>query len=232
MDKQQRSKPKAVSICVNTIYDSCIAFRLADGYLLFHLKASCSASWSEIEKVICNPLPICIKTILSACSYDSLLGISQLNESTLDEVEQFVDKNRHITAELGCCNADTYRNLVKFRFLPAHRILILRLPGYINDIFERKRTASNNEWTQQQAIMIDTSDRGSTSEYSALFRMLVQSAEENAGLSKYRYRYDEILQLVSTYIFLSSGRSSYEFLSNNLPIPSKHTICKQMLGEF
>lgn len=160
------------------------------------------------------------------------MGINQLNESTLDEVEQFVDKNRHILSELGCCNADTYKNLAKFRFLPGHRLLILRLPGYINDIFERNWTASNNEWTQQQAIMIDTCDRDSTSEYSALLKMLIQSAKENTGLSKYRYRYDEILQLVSTYIFLSSGRSSYEFLSNNLPIPSKHTICKQMLGEY
>lgn len=195
-------------------------------FLIFHLKVSFSASWSEIENVICNPLPSCIKTILSACGYDSLLGVNQLNYNTLDEVEQFVDKNRHITAKLGCCNADTYRNLEKFRFLPGHRILILRLPGYINDIFERKWTANDNEWTQQQTILIDKSGGGSNSEYSALLKMLIQSAEENTGVSKYRYRYDEILQLVSTYIFLSSGRSSYEFLSNNLPIPSKHTICE------
>lgn len=190
------------------------------------MKASFSASWTEIENIISHSLPSCVKTILSATGYDSLLSINLINEIQMFEVEQFVNENRNITAKLECCFADTYRNLRKFRFLPGHRLLILQLPSYVNVIFERNQAAKSTDENQQHAIMIATSGQRDTSRYSFLLKMLIDSADENAGVAKNRYRYDDFLQLFSSYIFLSSGRSCYETLSKNLPIPSKYTICK------
>lgn len=136
-------------------------------------------------------------------------------------MEDFVDKNRNIIAELDCCYAHTYKSLAVFRFLPAHRLLILRLPFYVNKIFGTHQATN----TQQHQI-ISTAARNDTSDYSFLLNRLIESAEDTAGAPKNRYRYSETLRLFSTYIFLCSGRSCYEILSSNLPIPSKHTVCK------
>lgn len=184
-----------------------------------------SSAWSEIEGVICELLPSCIKTILSESGYDSLLSINTINETALFEVEHFVNDNRNITTKLECCFADTYKNLEKFRFLPAHRLLVLRLPYYVYSIFGLNRLSQPERSIQQREI-IGIARGKDASEYSFLMNKLIESAEENAGVSKNRYRYDEILHLFSMYIFLCSGRSCYEILSSNLPIPSKYSVCK------
>lgn len=184
-----------------------------------------SPAWSAIEDIICDSLPSCVKIVLSESGYDSLLSINSINESIMFEVENFVNENRNITATLDCCFSHTYKNLEQFRFLPAHRLLILRLPFYVNKMFGPDRVANTKGITQQNPF-IGTCGRKGATEYSFLMTKLIESAEENAGVAKNRYRYDEILQLFSIYIFLCSGRDCYEVLSSNLPIPSKHTVCK------
>lgn len=125
--------------------------------------------------------------------------------------------------DLDCCYAVTYKSLRKFRFLPAHRLIIFHLPSYATAILEANRTVDVNH--SHEHLSTSRSIRDGT-EYSFFLRKLIESAEKNAGTTKNRFRYDEILQLFSTYIFLSCGRSCYETLSSNLPIPSKHTVCK------
>lgn len=184
-----------------------------------------SSAWAEIEDVICESLPSCVKIMLSESGYDSLLGINLLNESSMFEVEDFVNANRDITLKLECCFADSYKNLKKFRFLPAHRLLILRLPHYVNEIFG-PNIAASAKINRQQHEIIDEGHRKDANGYSFLLKKLIESTEKNAVAAKNRYRYDETIHLFSTYIFLCSGRSCYEVLSSNLPIPSKHTVCK------
>lgn len=116
------------------------------------------------------------------------------------EVEQFVNENRNITAKLECCFADRYRNLRKFRFLPGHRLLILQFPYHVNVIFERNQAVKTTNENLQHAIMIGTIEQRGTSEYSFLLKMLIDSADENAGVAKNRYRYDECLQPFSCYM--------------------------------
>lgn len=126
-----------------------------------------SPAWSEIEDVIRESLPSCVKIMLSESGYDSLLSINSINESIMFELEHFVNKNRDIIAKLDCCFAQTYKSLGIFRFLPAHRLLILRLPFYVNKIFGPNRAAS----TQQHKI-IGTGARKDTSDYSFLLSLL------------------------------------------------------------
>lgn len=187
-------------------------------------------AWDEIEDIIFEPLPECIKKILSICGYDSMLGISEIDENAVTEVEQYVNNNRNIIRGLECCFANTYKKLEKFRFLPGHRILILHLSNRINETFESKKSGNSNDFvvSKQSVIESGSADRG-TDKYSFLLNLLIDSAEQNCGVPKNRYRYDEVLQLFSTYVFLSSGRSCYELLSSNLSIPSKYTICELVL---
>lgn len=56
-----------------------------------------------------------------------------------------------------------------------------------------------------------------------ILKELVRSARQNSNLPPTRYRYSEEIQWFSTYVFLLCGRSAYEFLSYNLPIPSVST---------
>lgn len=182
-------------------------------YLFFLIKV-----WAEIECTTHDTLPPCVKIILTECGFSSLLSINQINESKLVEIEEFVNENQDIVEKLDCCYADTYKSLGKFRFLPAHRLIILHLPFYVAAIFETNRTVAVKYSLEPV--------RNGTTEYSFFLKKLIESAEKNTGIPKNRYRYDKVLQLFSTYIFLSCGRSCYETLSSNLPIPSKHTVCK------
>lgn len=141
------------------------------------------------------------------------------------EMENYVNGNRNITSNLECCFAQMYKTIEKFRFLPAHRLIILRLPYYVNKIFASNEIANAKRSTQHHTI-IDTVVQKDAMEYSFLLKKLIESAEKNAGATKNRYRYDEILHQFAIYIFLCSGRSCYEILSSNLPIPSKSTVCK------
>lgn len=174
-------------------------------YMFFFIKV-----WAEIECTIHVMLPHCVKTLLTECGFSSLLSISQINDSKIVEIEDFVDKNRDIVEKLECCYAETYKSLRKFRFLPAHRLLILHIAVKYNH--EPSSTSS--------------SARSDPTGYSFFLQKLIESAEENSGIPKNRYRYDKDLQLFSTYIFLSCGRSCYETLSSNLSIPPKTTVCK------
>lgn len=188
-------------------------------YLDFLIKV-----WAEIECITHDTIPPCVKTILTECDFTSLLSISQINGSKIVEIENFVNENGGIMEKLECCYADTYKSLGKFRFLPAHRLIILHLPSCATAIFEANRTVAVKY--SHEHLSISRSIRNDTTEYSFFLRKLIESAEENAGTPKNRYRYDQTLQLFSTHIFLSCGRSCYETLSSNLPIPSKHTVCK------
>lgn len=153
-----------------------------------------------------------------------------MNESIMFEVENFVNANRDITANLDCCFGHTHKNLEEFRFLPAHRLLVLRLPLYVHKIFGPDQAANTKEIIQQNSI-IGSGARKDTSEYSFLMAKLIESAEENAVAPKNRFRYDEILQLFSTYIFLCSGRSCYEILAAIYQYPQS-TQCVSLQSTF
>lgn len=192
-------------------------------YLYFSMKV-----WHEIECTTHDTLPPCVKKILTECGLTSLLSINQINESRITEIENFVNENQGIIEKLDCCHAGTYKSLKKFRFLPAHRLIILHLPSCGTAIFEADRAVTVNYSHDHLNASRSIRNVNDTTEYSLFLRMLLESAKENAGIPKNRFRYDNILQwiLFSTYIFLSCGRSCYETLSSNLPIPSKHTVCK------
>lgn len=77
-----------------------------------------------------------------------------------------------------------------------------------------------------QAEMATNLPNQNPNDYSVILSKLIESANKNKNISKHAYQYDEIVKNFSTYIFLLCGRTCYETLNKNLPIPSTKTICK------
>lgn len=63
-------------------------------------------------------------------------------------------------------------------------------------------------------------------QYSVILTELIKTANKNKNRSKNGYQYEDIVKYFSTYIFLLCGRTCYETLNKNLPMPSTKTICK------
>lgn len=65
-----------------------------------------------------------------------------------------------------------------------------------------------------------------SSAHSPVFNAMVETSVNNAKRDKNHAQYDDVIRYFSTYIYLSAGRSSYEVLNHNLPLPSTKTVCK------
>lgn len=173
-------------------------------------------NWSEIEAKIGEVLPLCVKKILCFCAYDSFNTLRELNAQKICEIEKcVVDCGEKLVSELDCCHSNTYKNLKSFKLLPGHRALLLDLPNHIP--------------THSNASSSRNIDRENSENHNSLSTMLVElikSAEKNALKSKHHSEYSDIVRYFFTYIYLMSGRSCYDTLQRNLPIPSIKTICK------
>lgn len=58
---------------------------------------------------------------------------------------------------------------------------------------------------------------------------MVKIARQNADKDKNHAQYSDSIRFSATYVFLLGGRSAYEFLNSNLPLPSTKTIRKFLL---
>lgn len=56
-------------------------------------------------------------------------------------------------------------------------------------------------------------------------RELIQTALQKENSGKNITRYSDIIRYFATYIFILCGRSCYEVLNKNLPLPSIPTVC-------
>lgn len=67
--------------------------------------------------------------------------------------------------------------------------------------------------------------RGKGMDKSSLLQMILQSLHDNSeAKSKEGYRYQHNLKMISSYLYLIGGKTLYETLSANLPLPSPATI--------
>lgn len=161
--------------------------------------------WNKIQNLIKEPIPECIKQILSWCAYDTIASVRNINSESLFQIQRQV--NSYFLPkiqELTCCYAEFYKQQSKFELLPGHRDFILTLPKYLN---------VPTSYTQNIA-------------FSTILNSLIETSEQNAGKDKHQSHYDDIIRYFSTYLFLRCGRSCYELLNHNLPLPSTRTVCE------
>lgn len=169
--------------------------------------------WRKLENIIGESLPLCVQKILSVCGYDTFTSIQNITLQDIFEMQQFInDHFRETTKNFTCCHADFYKNQNKFKFLPGHKALIVALPKLIENQEQRCKLCMK---------------KTKLNDYSFLMNELIETVNNNSEIiDKRNVRYSDDLRYLATYIFLSCGRSCYEFLNRNLPLPSTKTICK------
>lgn len=189
------------------------------------------SEWSALENFVGYNVPVFLKLLLWKTGYDSLLSIKGISNEEIQQLEQYVQRKRDQTISevfielneiIGDDNSiSEYKEQEVFEFLPGHRTILMSLQKNI----DRMQSQALKHTTQ----LIDGTHSNSELEvrkYSVILTELLKSANQNFNKSKYAYQYNDVIKYFSTYIFLLCGRTCYETLNKNLPIPSTKTICK------
>lgn len=178
--------------------------------------------WAHLENFVGHNVPMFLKLLLWKCGFDSMISIKQISSVQIGKIEEYIQtkgnqKLFEILLELDDNDSSVmvYKNQQIFEFLPGHRETLLSLQSNIEKMQSKHvcETKCYGEVTD-------------TSKYSVILTELIKSAENNSNKSKHAYHYNDIIKYFSTYIFLLCGRTCYETLNKNLPIPSTKTICK------
>lgn len=166
-------------------------------------------NWENIEKIVGETLPMCIKRILSSCGYDTFSSLKFISENSLNEIENHMNTRARATLEaLNCCHAEYYKSIGEFKLIPGHRNLIMSLS---------KLNYVSNE---QNHSVYDSP------KWSCILTELLNAANNAANnFDQQCSQYSDRLRYFATYIFLLGGRSCYEVLNHNLPFPSTKTVC-------
>lgn len=181
--------------------------------------------WVKIENSIKQNIPKNIKILLSVGGYDSLLAIKTIDNEKLNILEKYlqnlIKSDHQVLTKLDKSDKTSYvyssQNL--FTFLPGHASIILALPHYIAQ--SKAQSSSNSIDLCNDIDLCEEPD-----DFSPILSKLIESARKNRNKNKNANRYGDTIKDFSTYIFLLCGRTCYETLHRNLPIPSIKTICK------
>lgn len=168
-----------------------------------------------LENFMGEHLPCCVKKILDVSAYNTLQALKLLNEEKIVVIEKYIsDYGQSVIEQLDCRHSKQYKNQTHFRFLPGHHALLLELPKYAQSALNIIQNVEQN------------SEQSSEPYFSVILNELLNSARINAKMPKNKAKYSETLRYFFTYIYLLGGKSCYETLQRNLPIPSIKTICE------
>lgn len=181
--------------------------------------------WADLENYSRNEVPICLKVLLWKCGYDTILSLKYINEESIAEIEEHVQKYKEkiLFDESDMSEyLDDYKKQNIFKFLPGHRSILLDLLQSISGMQSQNALHCHNNTNMMTNA--ESSNDEMTTEYSVILNELINTARRNKNKSKNAYQYDDTVKHFSTYIFLLCGRTCYETLSKNLPMPSTKTI--------
>lgn len=169
-------------------------------------------------------IPSFIERVLLMCGYNTVLSLKQINSEKISAMEKHINKfqRNSLTILLNNDNdvldntVNVYKSQLQFQFLPGHRVILLDIPNKIKQIEEEEVRFQLNKNVHSETM----------AEYSTIFTKLIETANRNKNVSKNAYKYDETIKYFATYIFTLCGRTCFETLNKNIPIPSTKTICK------
>lgn len=158
-----------------------------------------------------------------------MLSIKQFSNETINELEQYIQKKKssilpEIYEKLACFGEDDhslseYDNQDLFEFLPGHRTILLSLKSNIQRMQKQAVARAYNN-AANNSVEIESG------KYPFILTEFIKTANQTFNKSKHAHQYNDVVKYFSTYIFLLCGRTCYETLNKNLPIPSTKTICK------
>lgn len=170
-----------------------------------------SVKYSDVFKVIENlfneKIPACVVNVLRESGFDTEAAIKELDDNRIEEIENFINEDTNTFNKIQeIC--PSYTNQERFRLLPGHKIIIKAI---------REKLDSLHSVNENKHI---------TSELPYVLKILVDSFLVNVDRVPKRHRYEEALRYLSIYIYTMCGKSCYETLSANLPLPQPSTISK------
>lgn len=123
------------TICVRWNFSQCEvifteSFLMWNKYSIFFKSKGC-VGWSKLERLNREKVPACLKSLLLASGFNTLLSLSNINIEIIREVETYINKNRCHLDKLNCCFAKEYREQTHFEFLPGHKNILLNIPEQI-----------------------------------------------------------------------------------------------------
>lgn len=185
--------------------------------------------WSHIENIVGETLPMCIKKILIGTGYDTILSLRNITLKTINHIESHVNnRNPDIVQEFDCCHEAFYKNLKPFKFLPGHCDMLLSLS---NTLSNRENMCENSAETLKESGSINEALNfvqavENNASLPVILKEMVKTALRNSRYNKHNAQYSDIIRYFATYIYIVGGKSCYEVLYNNLPLPSVSTVCK------
>lgn len=199
--------------------------------------------WPKIEVIVGKEIPNCNKKIMTSCGYDTIVSLKNISLESILRIEEHINERLKngfidITQGLDCCHQDFYKKQVKFKFLPGHQEFLLALPNYIHHVnifngsMDESSAHSNTHDSARYGVekKIESSNLiqfiHQHSGFTVIMKELIGTVLRNEFTDKKRTQYSDIIRFFATYIFIMCGRSCYDVLYRNLPIPSISTECK------
>lgn len=186
--------------------------------------------WDAIERLSNNKeFPNCIKVILFNAGFDTLLGIANMNETSITQVEDYVNTNGNqsfmeIIEYLSCCHSEEYKRSIAnktFTFLPGHKGLILKIGEIV-----AKSTSSEEEANESNMVRLWNTIEHFGPALPQMLKEMIQTALINSQTTPNLNRYSDVIKYFSIYVYLLCGRQCYEVLCSNLAMPAASTIGK------
>lgn len=156
----------------------------------------------------------CLKLVLINSGYDNVQSLMCINDEQLTNLEKYVDENRCIIEELACEHGKSYGTLTKFKFLPGHRAILL-------DWCQKELTREDSAYETQQTFTVENPA------FSPILREMIANGLSNHQKPPNSHRFSQLLMDFSIYIYIMAGKSCYEILCANLPLPKTGTVGKE-----
>lgn len=148
--------------------------------------------------------PFDVINVLERSGFDTKIALLNINNEAINEIEQYVCENQSIL------DSTSLQKDGNFRFKPGHRRFLLELPTQIQKMTEEE---------DQHSLHVTH-----TTDFSYILNMLINTAKFNSNKEPKGHRYEETIRYFATYIYIMCGKSCYDTLSANLPIPKAQTI--------
>lgn len=113
---------------------------------------SSSDNLSFLGKKLNEEVPIVIKKILFGCGFINKFLISQINKDTISSIECFVNDIPDYSDSI--LKGTTYENIKPFKLLPAHQLLILSLPKYVQADKKNKQNKTSKSHHELKQTLI------------------------------------------------------------------------------
>lgn len=161
----------------------------------------------DLEHLLGEKIPERVIWILKATGFDRKYSLREITADCILSIEEFINNNRNTIS--GIPEESIYSKIHPFKLLPGDRRFIVNIPKYIEQIDDTETTKWN------------------LSEFSFILKCLIDTAQENSNRNIKSFRYSKAIQAFSTYLYLMCGRSCYDTLCANLPIPQSSTVGKK-----